>query len=54
MHKSKPCPHCGQEINLAEFIPKRKTRFTNMTPEERKLAAAVMAAKRWNKKKETN
>lgn len=44
---NKPCPHCGKDINLKEFIPKRKTRFTGMTPEERKIEAAKMAGKRW-------
>lgn len=58
MSVSKPCPHCGAPINLDVFFPGRKAhnktgtnRFAGMTPEQRKEAAAAMAAKRWGNKK---
>lgn len=62
MKGSKDCPHCGEPIDLSTFVPARKARtstpnvagtnrFANMSPEERKQAAAAMAAKRWGPKK---
>lgn len=52
MSKTQPCPHCGKDIDITEFLPPtRGNRFSNMSPEQRKMAASEMAKQRWKAKR---